>query len=72
MTEGTMEDDERTMIRGVFGLDETTAREIMTPRIDIAAVDTESTPDETRQGDHRPRVQPYPSVREERRRRSWE
>ncbi len=43
-TEGTMEEDERTMIRGVFGLDETTAREIMTPRIDIAAVDTESTP----------------------------
>ena len=44
--EGTMEEDERTMIRGVFGLDETTVREIMTPRTDIAAVDTESTPEE--------------------------
>lgn len=44
--QGTMEEDERTMIRGVFGLDETIVREIMTPRIDIAAVDTESTPDE--------------------------
>jgi CBS domain containing-hemolysin-like protein len=44
--EGTIEDDERKMIRGVFGLEETTVREIMTPRTDIAAVDTESTPDE--------------------------
>jgi CBS domain containing-hemolysin-like protein len=41
--QGSMEEDERTMIRGVFGLDETTVREIMTPRIDIAALDTEST-----------------------------
>jgi CBS domain containing-hemolysin-like protein len=44
--EGTIEEDERKMIRGIFGLDETTVREIMTPRIDIAAVDTESTPAE--------------------------
>ena len=42
--QGSMEEDERQMIRGVFGLDETTVREIMTPRMDIAAVDTESTP----------------------------
>ncbi len=41
--QGDIEDDERKMIRGVFGLEETTVREIMTPRIDIAAVDTEST-----------------------------
>jgi putative hemolysin len=45
-SEGTMEEDEREMIRGVFGLDETSVREIMTPRPDIAAVDTESTPDD--------------------------
>jgi CBS domain containing-hemolysin-like protein len=45
-SEGTMEEEEREMIRGVFGLDETTVREIMTPRTDIAAVDTESTPDD--------------------------
>ena len=38
--EGKIEDDERKMIRGVFGLEETTVREIMTPRIDICAVDT--------------------------------
>lgn len=42
--QGSMEEDERTMIRGVFGLDETTVREIMTPRIDIAAVDCEAKP----------------------------
>ena len=41
--EGVIEEDERKMIRGVFGLEETTVRAIMTPRIDIAAVDTEST-----------------------------
>src|SRR5262249_54168567 len=44
--EGPIEEDERKMIRGVFGLEDTTVREIMTPRIDIAAVDTESTPQE--------------------------
>ena len=44
--QGTIEEDERKMIRGVFGLEETTVREIMTPRMDIAAVDTESTPEE--------------------------
>lgn len=42
--QGSMEEDERQMIRGVFGLDETLVREIMTPRTDIIAVDTESTP----------------------------
>ncbi|MGE0060105.1 MAG: hemolysin family protein [Dehalococcoidia bacterium] len=42
--QGSIEDDERRMIRGVFGLDETLVREIMTPRIDIIAVDTEMTP----------------------------
>jgi CBS domain containing-hemolysin-like protein len=36
--EGTMQDDERRMIRGVIALEETTAREIMKPRIDIVAV----------------------------------
>jgi CBS domain containing-hemolysin-like protein len=44
--EGAIEEDERKMIRGVFGLEETTVRAIMTPRIDIAAVDTESTAEE--------------------------
>ena len=44
--EGEIEDDERKMIRGVFGLEDTAAREIMTPRTDFAAVDTESTADD--------------------------
>ncbi len=44
--EGAIEEDERKMIRGVFGLEETTVRAIMTPRIDIAALDTECTADE--------------------------
>ena len=44
--EGAIEEDERKMIRGVFGLEETAVREIMTPRIDIAALDTESTAEE--------------------------
>jgi CBS domain containing-hemolysin-like protein len=34
-----IEEDERQMIRGVIGLEETTAREIMAPRIDIVALD---------------------------------
>ncbi len=45
-TEGEIEDEERKMIRGVFGLDETAVREIMTPRTDFAAVDTDATADE--------------------------
>jgi CBS domain containing-hemolysin-like protein len=44
--EGEIEDDERKMIRGVFGLEDTAVREIMTPRTDFAAVDTDATVDE--------------------------
>lgn len=38
-----LESDERRMIRGVFDLDETSVREIMTPRVDMDAVDETST-----------------------------
>ncbi|MCL4459356.1 MAG: hemolysin family protein [Chloroflexi bacterium] len=41
--EGLIEEDEKEMIRGVFELEETTAREIMVPRIDIFAVEAEMT-----------------------------
>jgi magnesium and cobalt exporter, CNNM family len=41
-----IEEEERKMIRGVFGLEDTAVREIMTPRTDIAAVDTGATADE--------------------------
>jgi putative hemolysin len=44
--EGDLEDEERKMIRGVFGLEDTAVREIMTPRTDIAAVDTDATADD--------------------------
>ncbi len=40
--QGDLEDEERKMIRGVFGLEDTAAREIMTPRTDFAAVDTDA------------------------------
>jgi CBS domain containing-hemolysin-like protein len=43
---GEIEEDERKMIRGVFGLEGTAVREIMTPRTDVAAVDTEATVDD--------------------------
>jgi putative hemolysin len=43
---GEIEDEERKMIRGVFGLEDTAVREIMTPRTDFVAVDTEDTVDE--------------------------
>jgi CBS domain containing-hemolysin-like protein len=36
--QGVVEEDEREMIHGVFEFSETVAREVMTPRIDIAAV----------------------------------
>lgn len=37
-----IEEEERQMIRGIFGLEATTARAIMVPRIDIVAVDTQT------------------------------
>jgi len=36
---GAIEEDEKQMIRGVIGLDKTTAREIMVPRMDVVAVE---------------------------------
>lgn len=42
-TGGTIEDEERAMIYSVLQLDETNARELMTPRIDIISVEVDST-----------------------------
>ncbi|MGQ9572323.1 MAG: hemolysin family protein [Dehalococcoidia bacterium] len=39
---GLIDEDERQMIRRIMALEETTAREIMVPRIDIVAVPSES------------------------------
>ena len=41
--EGLIEEEEREMIEGVFGLEETVAREVMIPRIDIVGVETDTT-----------------------------
>jgi len=41
-TEGTIEDQEREMIYSVLQLDQTAARELMTPRMDIVAVDVQT------------------------------
>ena len=40
---GGVEEQERRMIRGIIALEDKTVREIMVPRIDIAAVDIEDT-----------------------------
>ena len=45
-TKGLVEDDEREMISGIFELEDTTVREIMTPRIDIIAASVASSLDE--------------------------
>jgi CBS domain containing-hemolysin-like protein len=45
-TDGDIEEDEREMIRGIIQLDETTAREIMAPRIDIVGLDVNETLDD--------------------------
>lgn len=44
--EGVLDEHEHSLIRSVFDFGETTAEEIMVPRIDIAAVPVESTMDE--------------------------
>jgi CBS domain containing-hemolysin-like protein len=38
-TDANLQEDERRMIRGIFDLDETLVREIMTPRVDLDAVE---------------------------------
>ncbi|HEY8173899.1 MAG TPA: hemolysin family protein [Dehalococcoidia bacterium] len=46
-TDGTLiEEEERQMIQGIIDMEETTAREIMAPRIDIAALDVTQDIDE--------------------------
>jgi CBS domain containing-hemolysin-like protein len=43
--EGLLDEDEREMIDSIFEFDDTLVREIMVPRIDIAAVSVDETPD---------------------------
>ena len=41
--DATVEEEQKEMIRGIFGLEETSVREIMVPRVDIAAIDDDAT-----------------------------
>lgn len=43
-----LEEDERRMIRGVFDLDETLVREVMTPRVDLKTLPDTATVDDVR------------------------
>lgn len=45
-SQGGIEEDEREMIRSIFELEDTIAREVMVPRIDIVAISTEETVDD--------------------------
>jgi magnesium and cobalt exporter, CNNM family len=45
-TNGGIEEPERRMIRGIIDLEETSVHEIMVPRIDIVAADTDATLDD--------------------------
>lgn len=44
-----IEENEKQMIRGIFDLDDTPVREIMTPRVDLTALDMESSIADARQ-----------------------
>jgi CBS domain containing-hemolysin-like protein len=45
-TDEPIEEDERQMIQGIIGMEDTTAREIMAPRIDVVGLDQEATLDD--------------------------
>lgn len=45
-TELALEDDERRMIKGIFDLDDTPVKEVMTPRVDVVAIDKTSSLDD--------------------------
>ncbi len=45
-TDNELEDDERRMIKGVFDLDDTLVREIMTPRVDVVSLAVDISIDE--------------------------
>ena len=47
--EGDLEEDEKRMIRGIFDLDNTLVREIMTPRVDMHSLSTTITPAQAKQ-----------------------
>ncbi len=46
--DGALEEEEKRMIKGIFDLDDTQVREIMTPRVDLVALSDAATFDEAR------------------------
>ncbi len=46
--ENSLEDDEKRMIRGIFDLDDTPVREIMTPRVDMTSITFDSNIDKAK------------------------
>jgi CBS domain containing-hemolysin-like protein len=46
--EGTIEPDEKEMIKGVFKFGDTTAKEVMVPRIDVSSIDENATIEEAK------------------------
>lgn len=46
--EGTIETDEKDMIKGVFKFGDTTAKEVMVPRIDVSCIDANSSVEEAK------------------------
>ena len=47
--EGVLDEEERTMVDGIIRLEETQACDVMTPRVDIVAIDLDDPPDEQEQ-----------------------
>jgi putative hemolysin len=43
---GILDEEERTMVDGIVGMEETQASDIMTPRVDLVGIDMEDTPAE--------------------------
>ncbi len=43
--EGVLDEDERTMVDGIIGLEDIEARDVMTPRVDLVGIDLDDTPD---------------------------
>lgn len=46
--EGVLDEEERTMVDGIIGLEETQASDVMTPRVDLVGIDLDDPPEECR------------------------
>lgn len=46
--EGVLDEEERTMVDGIIGLEETQASDVMTPRVDLVGIDLDDPPTDSR------------------------